>query len=175
MKALNDVVIKTQRLVLTPVNEQDLDIYLKLLTNPETTKYLPGGQPFSREYICNYLPQKIRHWHKGYGTCIVTLRDQPETKIGYVGVEQIPDSNKCDIRYAVVAEFQGHGYAYEASKAILDFVFSSRLVAEVFGVAVKENTASVNLLKKLGMQPSNAQLYDSDDLITLSISVSSKR
>lgn len=69
-----------------------MDIYTALLTSPETTRYLPGGKPFTEEYIANYLQQKIEHWKKGYGTFIVSLKDNPETNLGYAGIETIAES-----------------------------------------------------------------------------------
>lgn len=84
--------IITDRLILQPVSAEDMDIYTALLTSPETTRYLPGGKPFTEEYIANYLQQKIEHWKKGYGTFIVSLKDNPETNLGYAGIETIAES-----------------------------------------------------------------------------------
>ncbi|WP_375753591.1 GNAT family N-acetyltransferase [Vibrio sp. HN007] len=163
------IVLTTERLILTPVTTDDLDIYKALLMSPETTRYLPGGKPFSEEYIANYVQDKIAHWNKGYGTFIVPLADSPNTKIGYAGVETIPNKGLNDIRYALTPESQGKGYALEAAKAALDFTFDNTNLNEIYGVAVTENLPSAKLLEKLGMHPTSTRLYDSDDLITMSI------
>ncbi len=160
--------IETERLKLTPVVLEDIEIYTRLLTCEVTTRYLPGGKPFSLEYIENYVPEKVGHWEKGFGTFIISLKDDPTVKIGYAGVEQIPNTNFSDIRYGLLPEFQGKGYAFEASKAVLNFTLETGIVSEIHGVAVIENRASVSLLKKLGMLESSDQLYDSDELVTLS-------
>ncbi|EHA1126863.1 GNAT family N-acetyltransferase [Vibrio navarrensis] len=161
--------ITTERLLLTPATEADIDIYQKLFTCPDTTRYLPGGKPFSVAYIVQYLSTKVAHWEKGFGTFIVSLRSDPTVKIGYAGVEMLADVNLCDIRYAIAAEHQGQGYAFEAANAALNFVFSNQLVDEVYGVAVSENHASLRLLRKLGMQETDTKLYDADNLVTLSV------
>ncbi|EPI6152084.1 GNAT family N-acetyltransferase, partial [Vibrio vulnificus] len=144
---MENLMIETERLILRPVESEDLDIYTKLFTSEETTRYLPGGKPYSSEYIANYVPQKVNHWSKGYGTFIVSLKSSPEVKIGYAGVEQIPDSNLSDIRYGLLSEYQGKGYAFEAAKAVLNFTFGTGKVSEVYGVAVIGNFASEALLK----------------------------
>ncbi|MFH4561496.1 GNAT family N-acetyltransferase [Vibrio diabolicus] len=136
--------IETERLMLSPVTTEDSDIYTKLLTCAETTRYLPGGKPFSLEYIQNYVLSKVAHWSKGYGTFIVALKGKPSQKIGYAGVELVPDSSFSDIRYALLPQYQGKGYAFEASKAVLNFTLESGLVSEVYGVAVIENLSSKN-------------------------------
>ncbi|EIO3971656.1 GNAT family N-acetyltransferase [Vibrio vulnificus] len=163
---MENLMIETERLILRPVESEDLDIYTKLFTSEETTRYLPGGKPYSSEYIANYVPQKVNHWSKGYGTFIVSLKSSPEVKIGYAGVEQIPDSNLSDIRYGLLSEYQGKGYAFEAAKAVLNFTFGTGKVSEVYGVAVIGNFASEALLKKLGMQHTEKRIYDSNDLVT---------
>ena len=160
--------IETERLKLTPVALEDIEIYARLLTCEVTTRYLPGGKPFSLEYIENYVPEKVGHWEKGFGTFIIFLKDDPIVKIGYAGVEQIPNTKFFDIRYGLLPEFQGKGYAFEASKAVLNFTLETGIVSEVHGVAVIKNRASISLLKKLGMLESSDQLYDSDELVTLS-------
>ncbi|EPE0814613.1 GNAT family N-acetyltransferase [Vibrio vulnificus] len=163
---MENLMIETERLILRPVESEDLDIYTKLFTSEETTRYLPGGKPYSSEYIANYVPQKVNHWSKGYGTFIVSLKSSPEVKIGYAGVEQIPDSNLSDIRYGLLSEYQSKGYAFEAAKAVLNFTFGTGKVSEIYGVAVIGNFASEALLKKLGMQHTEKRIYDSNDLVT---------
>ncbi|KHT64685.1 hypothetical protein RJ45_05095 [Photobacterium gaetbulicola] len=161
--------IKTDRLILTPVTHEDMDIYTELLTSKEITKYLPGGKPFSPEYIEQYVPKKVEHWAKGFGMFFVSLRGNPAVKIGYAGVEVIPDVNLSDIRYAISSEYQGLGYASEAAQAAIDFVFSAGALDAIYGVAVVDNLPSVKLLRKLGMHETDVRLYDSDDLITMLI------
>ncbi|WP_282149568.1 GNAT family N-acetyltransferase [Vibrio diabolicus] len=139
--------IETERLKLTPVALEDIEIYTKLLTCEVTTRYLPDGKPFSLEYIENYVPEKVGRWEKGFGTFIISLKDDPIVKIGYAGVEQIPNTKFSDIRYGLLPEFQGKGYAFEASKAVLNFTLETGIVSEVYGVAVIKNRASISLLK----------------------------
>lgn len=163
------LLIETSRLLLRVTEPSDIDLYVKLLTNPDVVRFLPTGKPFSHEYICSYLEQKLAHWEKGFGTFTVALRDQPHIAIGYAGVEQLPDSPYHDIRYGLLPEFQGFGYALEAAKAAMTFALDNHDLDEVFGVAVKANLASLRILKKLRMSPSSQTLYDSDDLVTLSL------
>ncbi|WCE30804.1 GNAT family N-acetyltransferase [Vibrio sp. SCSIO 43137] len=164
--------ITTERLTLTPVSGDDLDIYTTLLTSKETTRYLPGGKPFYKTYIENYLQQKLAHWQKGYGTFIVSLK-QSGVKIGYAGVESVGRSDSReelnDIRYALLPEFYDKGYAEEAARAVIDFTFRQAGLNVIYGVAVLENTPSVKLLNKLGMSTTSERLYDSDDLVTMKI------
>jgi ribosomal-protein-alanine N-acetyltransferase len=53
------------------------------------------------------------------------LLKDPTIKIGYAGIEEIPDVGLNDIRYGIANDYQELGYAYEAAKVSLDFVFSA--------------------------------------------------
>lgn len=160
--------IETERLILRPTRLDDLQLYQTLLQDLDVVRYLPGGEPYSSDYITNYVTERAVHWDKGFGTFTVMLKEQPHVMIGYAGVEQLSDSPNHDVRYGLLPEYQGRGYAFEAAKAAVDFVLANYLV-EVFGVAVKANVPSLKILKKLGMELSCESFYDSDDLVTLSL------
>ncbi|QEW08355.1 GNAT family N-acetyltransferase [Nitrincola iocasae] len=160
--------IETERLILTPVTLKDIDIYTKLFTSVEITRYLPGGKPYNLEYIEKYVAEKVSHWSKGFGTFIVSLKDNRAVKIGYSGIEKIPNSTYSDIRYGLLEEYQGKGYAFESAQAVLNFTLETGMVSDVYGVAVTDNLASASLLQKLGMKRSEKRLYESDDLLTFS-------
>jgi len=162
--------IETPRLILQPVSESDIDLYQQLLSCPKTTRYLPGGKPFDDNYIVNYLASRVKHWERGFGTFAIVSKAEPTVKIGYAGVEQTTTPNCSDIRYGVIPAENGKGYGMEAAKAVLDFTFGLGMHSKIYGVAVVDNHASINILKHLGMEEeTSVSLYDSDDLITLSI------
>lgn len=161
--------IETERLILRPTRLDDLQLYQTLFQDLDVVRYLPGGEPYSSDYITNYVTQKLAHWETGFGTFTVVLKENPNTLVGYAGVEQLPDSHFHDIRYGFLPKFQGFGFATEAARAALEFVFENGFVEEVFGVAVVDNLASICILQKLAMTPSSSVLYESDDLVTFSI------
>ncbi len=68
---------------------------------------------------------------------------------------------------------QGKGYALEAAKAVLKDTFKIGKHTKIYGVAVKANMASINILKKLGMVEDNSVvIYNEESLLTLSIAKS---
>lgn len=161
----------TNRLILRPVCPEDIDCFSVLLSDAETTRYLPDGKPYSEERIRQYLSNRIAHWKKGFGTYSLFLKDKPNTPIGYAGVEFIADSPGCvDIRYAVLPSMAGKGYAFEAAQAVISETFANTEIAVIYGVAVSENIASIRILEKLGMQTEpTLQLYDAEGLRIFSL------
>ncbi len=164
--------LETERLKLRPVCEKDIDIYSQILGSDELTKYLPKGEAYTDEEIKHHVTERVKHWDHGFGcSYVVYLKSESTVKIGYVGVEQCETPIYSDIRYAVLSDYQGRGYVFEAAQAVLNETFKANKLSKIFGVALKENMSSLSIIKKLGMKAdSEAKLYsDTDGLETYSI------
>ena len=57
-----------------------------------------------------------------------------------------------DIGFAFLPAYNGHGYAYEAAKAVLDTCWQQENYAQMLATTVPENTHSIRLLTKLGFR-----------------------
>lgn len=163
--------LTTENLILKPTTPLDLDIYLQILGSDELTKYLPKGSAYSKEEIEQYVTNRVLHWKHGFGSYVVYLKRQPMQKIGYTGVEYCQESQLSDIRYAILPDYQGKGYVFEAAQSVLAQTFKSQNFKKIYGVALKPNYASLAIIKKLGMTPDPTdELYgDVEDLETYSI------
>ncbi len=90
------------------------------------------------------------------------------------GIEMVTGTPYRDIRYGLQKESSGQGYALEAARACLTNYFRSGMGDKVYGVAERDNRASVRVLEKLGMQPeARVQLYAVETLLTFSINADS--
>ena len=58
-----------------------------------------------------------------------------------------------EIGYHIAKPFTGRGYATEAVRAFLPVMTEQLGISEVYGVCLKENTASVRVLAKCGFEP----------------------
>jgi RimJ/RimL family protein N-acetyltransferase len=48
--------IFTERLVLRPIEEDDVDELVRLDADPEVMRFITGGKPSSREQVANTAP-----------------------------------------------------------------------------------------------------------------------
>jgi RimJ/RimL family protein N-acetyltransferase len=60
------------------------------------------------------------------------------------------DDNSCELGYSVLTDFQNHGYATEAVKAILTYAFSVRDVEQIYAHTYPYLVPSVRVLQKSG-------------------------
>ncbi len=152
--------LTTQRLILKRVTEDDYTIYQQILSDKSLTKYLPKGRAYTPKEIKFHFNNRLQHWQThGFGSYVIFEKDKPMHAIGYVGVEVCPNPNYSDIRYAMLPQYQGKGYIFEASQKVLSATFTLGKHQKIFGVSLANNQASVHLLKKLGMQSDTINPY----------------
>lgn len=163
--------LSTQNLILRPVTADDFTLFLDILGSDSLTKYLPKGSAYTKDEITLYTQNRVAHWQHGYGTYIISEKTAPDIKLGYVGVEQCANPAFSDVRYAIVLGYQGKGYVYEAASAVIKETFKTQPLDKIYGVALKQNLASIAIIKKLGMtdDPNNELYGEVDDLETYSI------
>jgi ribosomal-protein-alanine N-acetyltransferase len=163
--------IETKRLILNTPKSEDIDIISEILSCPQQTKYLPNEAPYSHEQQKSYLANRISHWsNHGFGTFIFKLKEDPETKLGFVGAEYAPNPQYIDIRFGISQDFEGKGYVTEAAQALLSWFFTHTEHSKLYGVSMPSNVGSKAVLLKLGMVPeTNVDLYNCEGLETFSL------
>jgi ribosomal-protein-alanine N-acetyltransferase len=90
--------------------------------------------------ICGYVPCM---------DCFDQLCDFNEIK---ESTKQTLTSTEFGLFYAISKNHQGSGYATEASVAMAAYAFEHLLVKRVVAKTTYENEASINVMRKLGMQ-----------------------
>lgn len=73
--------------------------------------------------------------------------------LGYTGVDWIEfdDRRWLEWGYRLTAEARGHGYATEASAALLNFA-AEQYMGEILGIIHPDNSASHRVVRKLGFE-----------------------
>jgi RimJ/RimL family protein N-acetyltransferase len=73
--------------------------------------------------------------------------------IGNCGIrKQEPESHEASLGYEIAPDYWGKGYGTEAAATILKFGFEELKLHRVYSWCIAENTASVRVLEKIGMQ-----------------------
>lgn len=166
----------TERLILKPVEEVDVDVYRQVLSSDSLTQFLPKSTAYSEPEILQHHANRVEHWRQyGFGSYVICCRENPTRKVGYAGVEVCENPEFSDIRYALLSEYQGKGYVMEASEALIRETFKLGKHEKIYGVSLEANKPSVTILNKLGMQREvGINLYgECDGLVTFSIEAKS--
>ena len=161
---------ETQRLRLRPVIPEDAGFYFRLMTSPKWIQFIDDRHLKSREDASIYIEHKILPaWDKnGFGSFTVIRREDDE-KIGICGLFVRDGLHGVDLGFALLSEYEGKGYAYEAASKIKEVAFEVFHLSALLAIALPDNTASLKLLKKLGFKQVGTTVLpgDSEELLML--------
>ncbi len=144
--------ILTPRLRLRPFRQDDLPFLEQYALRECFWRFLPL-EPQSSQSVKSFLDQRLEDvWGKDSYCCAVEL-----TEVGHligtvrVSVTSAKDHNG-DIGYALNDEFSGKGYMTEAVRQILKTGFQEFSLHRIWAIADVDNTASWQLMERVGMQ-----------------------
>ena len=150
-KLPQNICIKTQRLSLTEIKEQDKEIYYNLYTDKQLNALWGydytldlGKNPTAQDFfdLQNTLKQTE-------GEYAFAVRDLTGQMIGEL-VLYNPTTNSVEIGFRFFANCQGKGYATESASALMDYA-KNLLGIKVFrGRCFKQNAPSKALFLRLG-------------------------
>lgn len=144
---------ETDRLLLRPTSAEDAEFILKLMNTPKWLKYIGDRQvrsvPEAEKYIKTKMqPQLDRLGFSNY----TVIRKSDQKKMGTCGLYDREGLEGIDIGFAFLPEYEGMGYAYEASNLLKNLAFDKFELQSLSAITNFDNSSSQRLLEKLGMK-----------------------
>lgn len=147
--------LESRRLLLRPFCKEDLSAFCAYRNDPNVARYQGWDVPFSeqqgRDFITwaqSVTPGTVGEWFQ----IAVTRKDTGEM-IGDVAYHLMRnDPRQAYIGYTFAPAHQGRGFATEAVRRLLDYLFSELNLHRVVAECDVENTASFRLLERLGFR-----------------------
>jgi len=144
--------LKTERLSLHPLHQEDVgDLYL-LMSNAEAMKFT---------YVAPSVQECAKRLHAyedmrstlGFAPWVLRTRKN-ESVVGWGGLSIDPNEPKwgLEVSYALRPEYWGQGLATELVQFSLVYAFITLGAKEVSAFAMEANILSTNVLKKCGFQ-----------------------
>ncbi len=143
-------IVRTARLVLTPVGGADLADLQAIKGDPRVFAIMLGGVRTPVQ-TAEELAADVAAWG-AHGFGIWSIRERADNGfVGITGLEHRPDGRGVALRFALWPEAQGRGLAREAAGAALRFGHDRVGLARVVAVARESNFASRMVLGGIGM------------------------
>jgi len=147
------IMLKTERLILRPWKEEDLEPFATLNANPAVMEFYPST--LSREQSDHYAHRVMQLYEEnGWGLWAVSLPGVAEF-IGYVGLlpvnPQMPFAPAIEIGWRLDKNFWGKGYASEAAQEVLNYSFEVLDFDEIVSFTTVQNLRSRRVMEKIGM------------------------
>lgn len=147
--------LKTERLILRSITEQDANSIFEYSSNPNVAKYtlwdahrsISDTLAFIHEYVfAHYKEEEPEPWG-------ITFKENPEKVIGTVGCFWISKPHQTmELGYALSELHWGKGIVVEAAQAVIPYIFKNYQTVRIQAPCVKENRGSRRVIEKLGMQ-----------------------
>ena len=154
------IVFETPRLILRRFTEEDAALLLYLNRDPEVIKYVHESPLETEEQALNIIRNIILpQYENDLGRWAIHIKESMEF-IGWCGLKYLPKNDETDLGYRLVKKEWGKGIASEAAQHTLQYGFNQLKLELITGKAHKENTASLNILEKLGMQFIREEIED---------------
>ena len=183
-KQEQEIVCETERLKIRKVVEADHEFIKRLMTCETWLQYI-GDRNLKTEKDAKDLIsfRMIGHYDKfGFGSYIVELKESNDHKdgnrnesvkwnpIGLCGVLKREYLDAPDLGFAFLPEYEGRGYGFESSKAVIQYARSKLHIQKLTGITQQNNTRSINLLKRLGFAfeqtlPASVCQTDTDQMV----------
>jgi RimJ/RimL family protein N-acetyltransferase len=147
--------LETERLRLRPLELTDEDDVFVYQSDPEIVRYIPWPVR-TREQVREALIRfagRTRMTETGDGILFAVVWKATGTVIGQmnVSIASLDDSHG-EFGYVVSGAFAGRGIATEASRAVLDYGFTTLGLHQISARLDARNLASARVLEKLGMR-----------------------
>jgi RimJ/RimL family protein N-acetyltransferase len=150
-----ELLLRTERLELRPVVDDDLEAMTDYRGDPEVCRYLPfppQGVADIRARIGHLLGSTSLEGERG-GVPVAIIRTEDGALIGDLVLFHLDaDSGTVEIGWVIRPDASGRGYATEAVRALLGAAFEIFGVRRVVARIAAENTASARLAERVGMR-----------------------
>lgn len=139
----------TTRLTLHQLSAQDSAFILELLNTPGWIQFIGDRNIRSNEDALAYIEKinanpNVTYW-------VVKTKD-PQIAIGLITLIKRDYLEHHDIGFAFLPQYNGKGYAYEATTEVLSDMIKDAAHTRIVAITLKENLSSIALLEKTGLR-----------------------
>ncbi|WP_066039869.1 GNAT family N-acetyltransferase [Herbiconiux solani] len=147
--------VATERLDLRPHRLGDLDDLLRFHGDPEVVRYIPWPVR-TREQTVTALEARTRQgsvFEPGQWLVLAMVERETGRVIGEILLKYDDETDaRAELGYAMARDREGHGFATEAARAMLELAFDRFGLNRVIARLDTRNDASARLLERLGMR-----------------------
>lgn len=146
-------VVETERLTLRRMTLDDAAFILRLVNEPAWLRFIGDKNVRNLDDARRYIQTGPLDMYArfGFGMFLVQLKSTG-APIGACGLLRRDTLPAPDIGYALLPEFWGQGYAFEAAAAVLSYGHKSHGLNRIMAITSPDNANSVRVLERCGMK-----------------------
>lgn len=143
--------IKTERLLLRPLDLSDLDGMHEYASNKENTMYM-YHLPREIEEDAEFLSSVTKEWKQDMPSFYEFAIELDGKLIGSISVYLSDNRDSGDLGWILNKKYWNNGYATEAAMALKDFALNILQVKKLTANCDYRNIASSRVMEKIGLK-----------------------
>ncbi|GGG35027.1 GNAT family N-acetyltransferase [Bizionia arctica] len=146
-------IAETNRLIISKFTLSDAPFFLELVNTPNWLKYI--GERNIKTIA--QAEEALKNGHlksyenNGFGFYKLLLKEEKNKIVGTCGLIKRETLDDVDIGFAMLPEYEGKGFGFESSDAILKLAKETFNLDKIVAITLPTNTNSIKLLEKLGL------------------------
>ncbi|MGH8401527.1 MAG: GNAT family N-acetyltransferase [Gammaproteobacteria bacterium] len=146
-------IAESERLILREMVSSDAAFFCGLLNEPSWLQNIGDRGVRTPEDAERFIHDKIREAYKahGFGMYVVESK-QHRRPIGTCGLVRRETLPSADLGFALLPEFWGQGFAFEAASAVMAYAHEVLRLPPLLAIVSPQNSRSSRLLVKLGFE-----------------------
>ncbi|MDD2214279.1 MAG: GNAT family protein [Oscillospiraceae bacterium] len=144
---------RSSRLSLSPLQQSDLPFLQAVFSDSPTLRfYLPT---LWRTFTPEQTAALLADWNNGESDMVLTIRQLSDQRIlGLLNIDEIDwTARNAEIGLALLTDARGYGYAEEALRLLINYLFNEWGFHRVYARIQADNQPSLHLFSKLGFKP----------------------
>lgn len=145
--------IETERIKLRPIESKDNESIFNYRSDSETNKY-QGFIPKRLIDVDEFIAKSATEFNQPDSWFqLVIIEKKSNELVGDLGIHFIgKDGYQCELGCTLSKKHQGQGFATEAMKIIIDYLFNSLNKHRITGSVDPKNIQSIRLLERLNFR-----------------------
>jgi len=146
-------IAETNRLYISKITLKDAPDFLNLVNSPHWLKYIGDRHLKTVKDAEVYLQNGTIKSYTTFGFGFYKLQHKKENNrfIGICGLIKREQLDDVDLGFALLPEYEGLGFGYESSIAVLKLAKEKFRIKRIVAIALPTNISSIKLLEKLGL------------------------
>jgi [ribosomal protein S5]-alanine N-acetyltransferase len=159
------MILETERLVLKPIVESDLNTLHKIFTDSYVRRYLCDGEIWPLQQVEEMLAENTKMFaEKQFGLWSIETKSDREI-IGFIGLWYFFEETQPQLIYALLPKAIKKGYATEASTKIVQYSFDELGFDYLVASCDRPNIESHKLAARLGMRQVEERIVNENPIL----------
>jgi len=150
----DDIYLKTERLIIRPLSEQDSEVIYKNVKEYEIAKWTINiPHPYPKDGAIKFIKQTKEFMKKGMAYELAIQIESTKEMVGVMSLLKVDRRHKnAELGYWVAKKHWNKGIATEAASRVMEFGFQMLNLERIFAKCFHNNEASRRVMEKIGMK-----------------------